>query len=145
MADKPVEVLVFDFLSEQIGLAVYGDVLYEIDLHDTVYQSIKANRPRGIRISDAISELAPEPGGSLKEFNADVHVVCFAAVEGTDKKMRQEALNAVFAIQNAVVQLFYNNQSLGDRICDLRIDKTPRKLERPSDHAPVIAEFLSAS
>jgi exodeoxyribonuclease III len=26
-----------------------------------------------------------------------------------------------------------------------RIDKTPRALERPSDHAPVVAEFMAGA
>ncbi len=35
------------------------------------------------------------------------------------------------------------SDSLRDKCLRCHIDKEPRKLERPSDHAPVIAEFLS--
>lgn len=34
------------------------------------------------------------------------------------------------------------SRELADRCCACRIDKAPRKLERPSDHAPVIAEIV---
>jgi len=39
----------------------------------------------------------------------------------------------------------YLSPSLYDRALDCLIDKTPRKLEKPSDHAPVIVEIGSAT
>lgn len=35
--------------------------------------------------------------------------------------------------------------SLADKCTDCRIDKTPRSLEKPSDHAPVVAKFVEKS
>ena len=39
------------------------------------------------------------------------------------------------------IDLILASQPLGERCLSCRIDKAPRKLERPSDHTPVIAEF----
>jgi exodeoxyribonuclease-3 len=40
------------------------------------------------------------------------------------------------------IDLILASQSLASRCTACRIDKEPRRLERPSDHAPVIAEFV---
>jgi exodeoxyribonuclease-3 len=39
------------------------------------------------------------------------------------------------------IDLILASQTLASRCTSCRIDKAPRRLERPSDHAPVIAEF----
>ncbi len=124
---KPVEILLFEFLQAACDASAAGGVLYELELHDTIYQSI--TRPRGIRISDAISTAAPDTGGGMKEYDAEIHIVCFAKIEGTDKKQRQAALQQVFDIETAVVGLLYGDQQLGGRVCDVVIQKTPRSYD----------------
>lgn len=122
--NKPVEILLFDYLADAQAASAVDSVIYPLELHDTVYQTIK--KDRGVRITDAVGDLAPEPGGGLKEYDVSVQIVCFAKVEGKDKKQRQEALVAVFAIQRAVVQLLLDDQSLGMRLCDVVIQKGVR-------------------
>ena len=39
------------------------------------------------------------------------------------------------------IDLILASQSLSDNCTACLIDKEPRKLERPSDHTPVVAEF----
>ncbi len=124
---KPVELLVYEFLKASIEASVPGSVLYPLELHDTVYQTI--TKPFGIRVSDAVSDLMPDTGGGLKEFDADVHVVCFAKVEGVNQKQRAAAVQAVFDIQRAVIQLFVDTQDLGGRVCDVIWKKTPRSYD----------------
>lgn len=43
--------------------------------------------------------------------------------------------------RGARIDLILASQDMVDHCKDSRIDKEPRKLERPSDHAPVVAEF----
>lgn len=42
------------------------------------------------------------------------------------------------------IDLVLASASLASRCTATRVDRTPRKLERPSDHAPVVAEFADA-
>jgi hypothetical protein len=124
---KPAEILLFDFLAEKFDASASGSVLYELELHDTVHQSI--TKKQGVRISEANGDLAPGPGGGVKECDVDLILICFAAVEGKDKKQRQEALAAAFDIQMAVAGLLFADPSLGGRVCDL----LPRKFGRGFD------------
>ena len=39
------------------------------------------------------------------------------------------------------IDLVLTGNAMSDQCSESRIDKEPRKLERPSDHAPVVAEF----
>jgi exodeoxyribonuclease-3 len=39
------------------------------------------------------------------------------------------------------IDLILGSKSLGEACRSCRIDRGPRRLERPSDHAPVVAEF----
>ena len=39
------------------------------------------------------------------------------------------------------IDLILASQSLAENCTACRIDKAPRRLERPSDHTPVVAEF----
>ena len=40
------------------------------------------------------------------------------------------------------IDLILASQSLVERCTACRVDREPRRAERPSDHAPVIAEFM---
>lgn len=124
MADKPSEILLFEFLTERIKAAASGDVLFEIELHDTVWQSI--TRESGIRISDVICEMAPEPGGGMKEWDVHIELACFAKVEGNDKKQRQPAMLRAFQLQQAVCKLLVQYQDLNGRVCDVLVRRGSR-------------------
>ena len=52
---KPVEMHLYEFLTEQIAAVQPGGLLYDLELHDTIYQTIQT--VRGVRISDAVSDL----------------------------------------------------------------------------------------
>jgi hypothetical protein len=115
--DKPAEILLFDFLTEQIELAVPDDPLFQIELHDTVHQTI--TKDRGVRISEAVGELLPASDGEWKEFDATLIVTCYSRVLGKDKTQRQTALADVFTIQKAVSELIGTGSTLGNRVCDV--------------------------
>jgi hypothetical protein len=101
--DKPVEILLFDFLTDAIAAAAADSVIAGLELHDTIWQKI--TKPRGVRISDAVGDLAPGPGGDLQEFDVTVIVTCYSRVQGKEKKERQPALVDLFAIQKAIAQV----------------------------------------
>lgn len=121
---KPVEILVYEFFDEAFAAAVSGTLLHGLELHDTTYQKIATDK--GVRISEAVGKLLPGPGGGLKEWDVDLIVVCYARVRGKDKRARQEALQQVFDIQEEIVKLILADQTLGTRVCDLVIRKSPR-------------------
>lgn len=113
---KPAELDLFDFLQERVDASSPDDVIYQLEIHDTVYQSITKNK--GVRISDAVATVAPGPGGGMREVNALVILACFVKVEGKNQKQRSEATQAVFDLQQAVYQLLYDDPTLGGRVCD---------------------------
>ena len=125
--EKPAEILLFDYLAECFAASAVDSVLSPLELHDTIYQTI--SKPRGVRITDAFGDLAPDTGGGLKEYDVSAQIVCFAKVEGTNKKQRQDALVAVFAIQRAVCQLLIDDQSLGSPVCDVLVKKSYRSYD----------------
>lgn len=121
---KPAEILLFEFLAEKIGSALPESVLFGLEVHDTVHQAI--TKLRGVRVSEANGAIAPGPGGVAGEWDVDLYLVCFAKVEGKDKKLRQDALAAAFDIQMAVAGLLFADQTLGGRVCDLVVRKWGR-------------------
>lgn len=123
MADKPAEFLLFDFLEAAFTAAVEGDTFFDIDLHDTIYQKI--SKRRGVRISDATSEMSPT-SDDVRDFNTQLQIVCFCKVEGKDKKQRQDAMTNVWTLAQAVYALITGDVSLGGRVCDVLIDTSAR-------------------
>lgn len=121
---KPAEILLFDFLTEEFAASAVGSLLYDLELHDTVYQKI--TKPCGLRISEATGDLSPGPGGGLKEVDVDLVLICYARIEGKDKTERQEALQKAFEIQQEIVMLLVNNQTLNNRVCDVLVRKGSR-------------------
>lgn len=122
---KPAEILLYDFLFEVVDAALPDDPLfYQLELHDTIWQSI--TKDRGVRISDATSFMSPEPGGGMKEFDARIVLVCYSKVKDKDQKARVPALTAVFLLQQAIYQLLYDDPTLGDRVCGSRLEPGSR-------------------
>lgn len=115
-SNQPVEIALYDFLRESFDAASPGTDLFELELHDTIYQKIKTDN--GVRIGEAESDWSPVGAGELKEFDAQLMVVCFSRIVGTDKTERQAALQKVFNIHRAVVGLIFQSPSLGGRVCD---------------------------
>jgi hypothetical protein len=111
VVDKPAEILLFDFLTDRITAAAADSVLAELELHDTIWQKI--TKPRGVRISEAVGDLAPGPGGDMREFDVTVIITCFSRITGKEKKERQPALIDVFGIQKAIAQELRNDSSFG--------------------------------
>jgi hypothetical protein len=122
--DKPAEILLFDFLDDEISSAVPESVLFDLELHDTVYQSI--TKPRGIRISEAVGDLSPGPEMVIKEYDVSLIIICYSLVEGKQITQRQPALISVFQIQQAVYELLVTDSTLGGRVCDVLILKGSR-------------------
>ncbi len=123
MAEKPSEILVFDFLAEEIAAAAVDSVLYSLELHDTIFQKIKSNR--GVRISDCVSQFSPY-GTDEKEYDALITLACFVRVEGKQKTSRQPALSDVFEIQKAIYALFRAKADLNNRVCDSLLQRGGR-------------------
>lgn len=122
--DKPAELLMFDFLTEKVAAAPAGTTLDGLELHDTIHQTI--TKTRGVRISDAVGDTAPDVGGKVKEWNVSLELSCFTRVEGKNQKERAAALQAVFDIEMAIAQLLLDDPSLGGRTCGVAVEQTPR-------------------
>lgn len=139
MSDKPAELLLFDFLTEIFDASAPGDVVYELELHDTVWQSI--TKPRGVRISDSVGFLAPLPGGELEECDVDINIACYVLVEGINKKERADALQRLFDIQTEVIRLLIGDHTLGGRVCNSVVGKSVRGYEDLNAKAYAVANI----
>jgi len=125
--DKPAELLLFDFLTEQVEAAAAGDVLFELELHDTVYQKIATSR--GVRISDAVGDMSPVSGNEIKEWNVSIQLVCYVKVQGKNQKERAEALMAVWKLEKEMYRLMFDYNDLGGRVCDVMIGTGSRSYD----------------
>lgn len=115
----------FLFLQSAIAVAQSGEPLHGIELHDTEHQVI--TRDRGIRISDGRSQLAPKADGTLGEIDAEVELTCFVRVAGADKTERLAARDGAIDLAAAVAALFFADQTLGGRVCDLQLGAIRRE------------------
>lgn len=126
---KPVETQLFEFLEAAVEAAVEGEVLFGVQVHDTVWQTIKktgdAVHDRGIRISEASSDLLPL-NGCFKEVNAHLTIVCFVRVAGKDKTERLSATEALFELQHAVMRLLWDESTFDDRVVDSYMQRADR-------------------
>lgn len=120
----PAEILLFEFLSESISGSAPDDVIYDCELHDTVYQAIR--KPKCIRISEAVSELAVDVTQEMKEFDAELVIAVCVKVEGKDKKERQASIQTLFDIQQEVTKLLTEDGTLGGRVCDSLVRRSFR-------------------
>ncbi|QQS33495.1 MAG: hypothetical protein IPM50_02620 [Acidobacteriota bacterium] len=141
MSVSPVEVALFDFLSDAVEAAIDDDIepLASLDIHDTVYRSMDKAKPDGVRISDCISTFSPTNGTDLKEWDAEVQLVCYSRVKTANLKERQDALKRVFDIQSAVIDLIFADCSLGGRVCDVRVEPSPRSYDTIDGNAYAVA------
>lgn len=121
---KPAEINLYDFLKDTLDASASDSLLYELELHDTIHQSI--TKPLGVRISEAVGMLAPGPGGGLKEVDVDLILICYAKIAGNDKKQRQDALQQVFDISVAVVTVLNADTTLGGRGCEVLVKRGSR-------------------
>ena len=113
---QPAEFNVNDYFEERFNASESGSVIYDLELHDTIYQQI--TKPRGVRISDAFGAMAPDGGGGVKEHDVNLTIACFVRVEGKDKQARRMASQAVFEISEEIYGLLFDDQTLGGRVCD---------------------------
>jgi hypothetical protein len=115
----------FEFLEEAVAAVAPDDVLYGIEVHETVYQTIK--KDSGVRVGNGESQLAPLPGGgAIEEFDCLLSLVCFARVTGADKTDRVMARDQAMDIAKAVSMLFLTDPSMGGRVRDSRVLKARR-------------------
>lgn len=114
--EKPSEILLYEFLRESIDALPQDHTLFELEVHDTVFQTIKTER--GARISDAVGDLSPGPEMVIKEYDTLLIITCYSRVNGTDKTQRQTALVDLFNIQREIYSLLLNDSTLGGRVCD---------------------------
>jgi hypothetical protein len=110
----------FEFIEEAVVASAVGDRLNGIELHETVYQTIK--KDTGVRVGDCESSLAPTPGAEeVEEFDGLLNLVCFARVTGEDKTRRMAARDNALELAKAVSKLFLDDPSMGGRVRDSRV------------------------
>jgi hypothetical protein len=135
--DKPAEILLFDFLAGELEAALPESPLFDLELHDTIFQSI--TRDRGLRISEAVGDFSPGPENEEKEYDVLVILVCFSRVKGQEDTLRQPALVDVFQIQKQIYSLLRLKSTLGDRVCDSLLKRGSRGYEMLNGEAYAVA------
>jgi hypothetical protein len=129
----------YDFLAGELGAALPESPLFDLELHDTIYQSI--TRDRGLRISESVGDFSPGPENEEKEYDVLVILACWSRVDGQTTKDRQPALVDVYQIQKAVYGLIRNQSTLGGRVCDSLLRKGSRGYEDLSGKAYAVANI----
>ena len=115
----------FEFLEEAVAAVALDNALQGIEVHETVYQTIKTDR--GVRVGNGESQLAPLPGGgAIEEFDCLLSLVCYSRVIGADKTDRVMARDQAMDIAKAVSMLFLTDPSMGGRVRDSRVLKARR-------------------
>lgn len=131
---------IYLFLQSALAAAQSGEPLHGAELHDTEHQVI--TRERGIRIGDGRSQLAPKADGTLGEFDAEVELTCFVRVAGADKTERLAARDGTIDVAAAVVALFFADQTLGGRVCDVQMGPIRREFASINGQPFALARVL---
>src|SRR5688572_22030815 len=95
MSEKVIEAHVYDFLKAAIDEVNEAEeefepeqehsALFDAELHQHVYQRFDDEKWFGIRIGNAESVLAPNPGATeMEEFDGDLLLIIFARVREAD-------------------------------------------------------------
>lgn len=124
MSDKPIEKHTYDFLSESFAALGALDPLFGADIHRHTYQKFDKTKWFGVRVSNAASNLAPNPGATeMEEFDGRLILVPFARIKKQDHSDLEDAVNKAFALQKWVAQLFdsSNGVMMGNRVNDARV------------------------
>jgi hypothetical protein len=119
-----IEKHIFDYLSERAAAAVANDPAFNtIPLPPATLSAIRAQlvdnfevlpdefaqmaKARGVRVGEATARVAPNFGGTdLEHFDALVVLICFRAVERTERSARANRREEVIALANALGTLF---------------------------------------
>jgi hypothetical protein len=114
-----------EMITAAVAAAAEGETLHEAEVQDTVYETMK--RDRGIRIGDCESDVAPSPGGeAMEEFDAQLVLVCYSRIVGTDKTQRKAARDDARTLALATAKLFIDDPSIGGHVRDSRVVKMRR-------------------
>ena len=80
-----------------------------------------------MQIGDCESDVAPLPGDDgMEEFDASLHLYCYARIAGEDKSDRKAARNKVRALMLALGQLFFDDTTMGGRVRDVLVRRCVR-------------------
>lgn len=123
-----IEDLTYEFLQMAIGAATEGDILFGLELHDTVYKKIETTA--GVRIGDGDSEVSVDGQDEPKEYNGRLTLVFFALIEKASRTERAAARTKVFDISMAVAKLFLDDPKMGGEVCGARPLRCYRGFDR---------------
>lgn len=137
MNDKPVEVLLFEFLEQKISESGSDEAIYGLELHDTIYQPIR--KDRGLRISDTVGHFSPNGLMEENEYDVFVTVAAYSKVKGQDQQARQPAMTDVFIVQQATYTLLRGDSTLGGRVCESLLRQGARSYDTFDGEAYAVA------
>jgi hypothetical protein len=116
---------IVEMLEAAVAAAAQGTPLYQAEVQDTVYQQIEQDY--GVRVGDCASQVAPSAGGEeMEEFDAQLTLVAYSRIAGTDKTDRKAARNDARALALAVAKLFFDDNTIGGNVRDARVMKMRR-------------------
>lgn len=136
---KPAEVLLFEFLEAAIAAAAVDDVIYGLELHDTIFQTI--TKGRGLRISDTVGSFSPKGDMVESEYDVMITIAAFSKVMGQNQNARTPAMTDVFQIQQAVYALIRSDETLGGRVCDTLLRPGARSYDALDGSAFAVASI----
>ena len=114
------EVALYEFLKETIEAADSASQLYEIALHDTLFQPLTEDV--AIRIGEVESSIAPLPGAEeAEEFDARFPLVIYSRIPKDEWDSRVNYRDQVNRISRELALLIYNDPRLNLRVNDCRV------------------------
>lgn len=114
-----LESALFTTLAAVIEAAEEDDPLFEVELLATVYDV--PTKARVIRIGDSNSDLAPQSGGEVDEYDVLSRLEILSRVEDETSEAYIAAREDVRAMTFAVAQVLFDNPTLSNQIHDSRI------------------------
>jgi hypothetical protein len=125
MPEQVIEDALYDFLVLAEQQAASDSPLKGVELHATIHEKIKTDA--GVRVGDADAEPGPaRSGDGVQEYNAEVLLVCYARVVGSDKSKRAPSRRRAAEIAHAVCEAIEADSSLGGGVCDARVLRISR-------------------
>lgn len=119
-----IEESIYQTLKNAANAAVTDSPLYGAEVYATEYERINASF--GFQVGDIECEFAPRVNGDIDEYNALMNLKAFVKVgEVTSEKLVQ-ARTHLAELMRTVVQIFQDDQNLGNTVCDIRVENGKR-------------------
>jgi hypothetical protein len=114
-----IEQSVYQAIRTAVDAAPEGSALHGAEVYATEFERI--NAPFGFQVGDAECEFAPRPSGEIEEYNAALNIKAFVRVGEATPQTLVERRTRLAELMTALAQVFQNDQSLGNTVCQARV------------------------